>query len=504
MDFTKIYNSVSIILPEIAIAAFLVIILLVDLIWAKNKKAIPFVALAGTFVSLYFVLIQIDFNGFAFSKMIGSAENYGLVAIDAFGSFFKVLILVATISVILFSYSSDEIKKSVDRLGEYYVLIFGMVLGMFLMVSASDLILIYLSLELLSLSSYILAGFTKLRDRNSEAALKYFIYGAISSGLMLFGISLFYGLTGSTNLYVINSLLQAPQINALTLIVATILVFVGIGYKISAAPFHFWTPDVYEGAPITIKAFLSVASKAAGFALLIRFVKTTFLDSINPSGHWQMNGLFPWKELLAVISILTMTLGNFSALWQNNLKRMLAYSSIAHAGYLLLGLVVLSNQGLTAILIYLAIYAFMNLGAFFIVMLIANKIGSEDIEDYRGLGYSTPFLGVALGMFLISLIGLPPSAGFIGKLYLFIALIDSNMITLAVIAILNTVISLFYYIRVLKEMFLAKPSTKVEPFRVSVFNIIVVTILLAPIVIFGVYFTPVVDFAKNCVTIFGL
>ncbi|RJP64174.1 MAG: NADH-quinone oxidoreductase subunit N [Ignavibacteriales bacterium] len=504
MDFTKIYNSVSIILPEIAIAAFLVIILLVDLIWAKNKKAIPFVALAGTFVSLYFVLVQIDFNGFAFSKMVGSAENYGLVAIDAFGSFFKVLILVATISVILFSYSSDEIKKSVDRLGEYYVLIFGMVLGMFLMVSASDLILIYLSLELLSLSSYVLAGFTKLRDRNSEAALKYFIYGAISSGLMLFGISLFYGLTGSTNLYVINSLLQAPQINALTLIVATILVFVGIGYKISAAPFHFWTPDVYEGAPITITAFLSVASKAAGFALLIRFVKTTFLDSINPSGHWQMNGLFPWKELLAVISILTMTLGNFSALWQNNLKRMLAYSSIAHAGYLLLGLVVLSNQGLTAILIYLAIYAFMNLGAFFIVMLIANKIGSEDIEDYRGLGYSTPFLGVALGMFLISLIGLPPSAGFIGKLYLFIALIDSNMITLAVIAILNTVISLFYYIRVLKEMFLAKPSTKVEPFRVSVFNIIVVTILLAPIVIFGVYFTPVVDFAKNCVTIFGL
>ncbi len=504
MDFTKIYNSVSIILPEIAIAIFLVIILLVDLIWAKNKKAIPFVALAGTLVSLYFVLIQIDFNGFAFSKMIGSTENYGLVSIDSFGSFFKVLIIVATISIILFSYSSDEIRKSVDRLGEYYVLIFGMVLGMFLMVSASDLILIYLSIELLSLSSYVLAGFTKLRDRNSEAALKYFIYGAISSGLMLFGISLFYGLTGSTNLYVINSLLQAPQINDLTLIVATILVFVGIGYKISAAPFHFWTPDVYEGAPITITAFLSVASKAAGFALLVRFVKTTFLDSINPSGHWQMNGLFPWKELLAVISILTMTLGNFSALWQNNLKRMLAYSSIAHAGYLLLGLVVLSNQGLTAILIYFAIYAFMNLGAFFIVMLIANKIGSEDIEDYRGLGYSTPFLGVALGMFLISLIGLPPSAGFIGKLYLFIALIDSNMVTLAVIAILNTVISLFYYIRVLKEMFLAKPSTKVEPFRVSVFNIIVITILLAPIVIFGVYFTPVVDFAKNCVTIFGL
>ncbi len=504
MDFTKVYNSVSIILPEISVAAFLVIILLVDLIWAKNKKAIPYIALIGMLVPLYFVLDQIDFNGFAFGKIINSSDNFGMVAVDAFGSFFKVIIIVSTIAVILFSFSSDEIKKSYDRLGEYFILIFGMVLGMFLMASASDLILVYLSLELLSLSSYVLAGFTKLRDRNSEAALKYIIYGSVSSGLMLFGISIFYGLTGSTNLYIINSLIQAPQINSFTLMIATVLVFVGIGYKISAAPFHFWTPDVYEGAPITITAFLSVASKAAGFALLIRFVKTTFLGSINPSGHWQMNGMFPWKELLAVISILTMTLGNFSALWQNNLKRMLAYSSIAHAGYLLLGLVVLSNQGLTAILIYFAIYAFMNLGAFFIVMLIANKIGSEDIEDYKGLGYSTPFLGVALGMFLISLVGLPPSAGFIGKLYLFIALIDSNMVTLAVIAILNTVLSLFYYIRILKEMFLSKPSTTVPPFKVSVFNIIIVCILLAPIVIFGVYFTPVVDFAKNCVTIFGL
>lgn len=504
MEFDKIYNSIFYILPEITISVFLVLILLTDLIFGKNKKAIPYIALAGIFVALYFVINQLNFSGFAFGKMLRNTDNFGMITVDSFGVFFKVIVIISTALVILFSLSSDEIKKTIDRSGEYYTLIFGMVLGMFLMISATDLILIYLSIELLSISSYVLAGFTKLRDRNSEASLKYIIYGAVSSGLMLFGISLFYGMTGSTNLYVINSLMQAPSINTFTLAMASILIFAGIGFKISAAPFHFWTPDVYEGAPITITAFLSVASKSAGFALLIRFVKTTFLSSINPSGHWQMIAVFPWQELLTIISILTMTLGNFAALWQNNLKRMLAYSSIAHAGYIMLGLVVLSNQGLIAILIYFAIYAFMNLGAFYIVMLIANKTGSEEIEDYRGIGYSTPFLGVTLGMFLVSLVGLPPSAGFIGKLYLFSALIDSNMVVLAVIAILNTVISLYYYIRVLKEMFLADPSTKIAPFKVSPFNVIIVSVLLAPIVVFGVYFTPVVDFAKSCITIFGL
>ncbi|MCX7880869.1 MAG: NADH-quinone oxidoreductase subunit N, partial [Ignavibacteria bacterium] len=220
--------------------------------------------------------------------------------------------------------------------------------------------------------------------------LKYLIYGAVSSGLMLFGISLIYGLTGSTNLYTINSLIQGPNINLFTLSFAIILVFAGIGYKISSAPFHFWTPDVYEGAPITITAYLSVASKAAGFALLIRFIKTTFVSFVNSDGSWSLINAFDWKPVLVIISILTMTLGNFSALWQNNLKRMLAYSSIAHAGYILLGLVVFSNQGLTAILIYFAFYLIMNLGAFYVVMLIANKTGSEEIDDYDGLGYTSP------------------------------------------------------------------------------------------------------------------
>ncbi len=503
-NLSSIYYSLGLIGPEIIISAFLLIVVIADLIFHNNKKPLPYISLAGILIASYFIIEQLSLSGFAFSK-ISSDSNFGMITVDSFGGFFKIIVAISTILVIIFSFSSDEVKKSVDRLGEYYTLIYGMVLGMFIMISASDLILIYLSLELLSLSSYVLSGFTKLRDRNSEAALKYLIYGAVSSGLMLFGISLFYGLTGTTNLYMINTLIQGSQINTVTLTFATVLVFVGIGYKISAAPFHFWTPDVYEGAPITITAFLSVASKAAGFALLIRFIKTTFVVSVSPAGNWQMLEIFPWQEFISIISILTMTIGNFSALWQNNVKRMLAYSSIAHAGYLLLGLAVLSNQGLVAILVYFFFYALMNLGAFFVVMLIANKIGSEDLQDYKGLGYITPFGGVALTIFVVSLIGLPPSAGFIGKLYIFIALLDAQMFVLAIIAVLNTVVSLYYYIRVVKEMFLSKPEAgQVSEFKISTANLALTTALLIPILLFGLYFTPIINFAKSCITIFGI
>lgn len=503
MDFNALYNSLYYIRPEIVIAIFLTLVVIADLVTGNNKKAVPFVALAGIVVSAFFVFGQFSFSGSAFSNMDKSA-SFGMITVDPFGVYFKIIVLISTLCVVFFSFSSDEIKKTFDRIGEYYALIYGMILGMFLMISASDLILIYLSLELMSLSSYVLAGFTKLRDRNSEAALKYIIYGAVSSGIMLFGISIYFGLTGSTNLYVINSVLQTAHINTFTLAIATLFIFAGIGYKISSAPFHFWTPDVYEGAPITITALLSVASKAAGFALLIRFVKTTFITSVNADGYWQISGVFPWKELLIVISILTMTLGNFTALWQTNVKRLLAYSSIAHAGYLLLGLAVLSNQGLMAMLVYFLFYAFMNLGAFLVVMLIANKTGSEELEDYKGLGYSMPFLGIAMAVFLVSLTGLPPTAGFIGKLYLFFALVDAKMIVVAVIALLNTVVSLYYYIRVLKEMFLSKPSVERPTVRLSVFNTAMVVVLIIPVLVFGIYFTPVLEFAKNCISVFGI
>ncbi|HOI29837.1 MAG TPA: NADH-quinone oxidoreductase subunit N [Melioribacteraceae bacterium] len=504
MELNNLYQSINLILPEIVLSAGLIILVLADLIFHKDKRLIPYIAGIGIAVTGAFVINQFSISGFGFQSSNQSIRDYGLITVDSFGVFFKLIVIASSLLILFFSISSDEIQKIQGRIGEYYALIFGMILGMLFLISATDLILIYLSLELLSLSSYVLAGFTKLRDRNSEASLKYLIYGSVSSGLMLFGISIVYGMTGSTNLYVINSLIQGPHINLFTLSFSIILILAGIGYKISSVPFHFWTPDVYEGAPITITAFLSVASKAAGFALLIRFVKTTFVSYIDENGNWSLIDVFDWQSILIAISILTMTLGNFSALWQSNLKRMLAYSSIAHAGYILLGLVVFSNQGLLAILIYFIVYLIMNLGAFLVVMLIANKTNSEEIDDYDGLGYTSPLLGVALSIFLISLTGLPPTAGFIGKLYLFIALVDAKMIVVAIIALLNSVVSLYYYVRVLKHMYLTKPGESTPAIIPSFGNRILVLVLVIPVLVFGIYFTPMVDLAKSCLVILGL
>lgn len=491
-------NNLYLIKPEIALSIALAVIVTVDLIMHNNKKFLPYVALVGIAVGIIFVIEQ-----FGFSTAVMQA-NQKLIAVDPFGAFFKILILFTSALIIVFSIISKEVKESFERHGEYYALIFGMVIGMMFMVSSADLILIYLSLELVSLSSYVLSGFTKTSHRNSEASLKYVIYGSVSSGLMLFGISLLFGLTGTTNLYainafIVNSLGAGMLYSNFAFMLAGILVFVGIGYKISAAPFHFWTPDVYEGAPITITAYLSIASKAAGFALLIRFIKITFVNNVDANGFWSVIPVIDWQFFLIIISILTMTLGNFAALWQSNMKRLLAYSSIAHAGYLLLGLIVMSDQGITAIMVYFLVYAFMNLGAFLVVMLIANKIKSEELDDYKGLGYSAPFLSICLGIFLVSLTGLPPTAGFIGKLYIFIALVDAKMITVAVIALLNTVVSLYYYIRVLKNMFIDKPEVEPTMWKMSPAYIVLVLLLAVPTLILGIYFGPLVEFAKNSV-----
>ena len=484
--------------PEIILSLTLVVVVVFDLIFNKQKKYLPFISIAGLIVALIFLAFEFETSRSAFSV----SNNLSLLSIDSFSSFFKAVILCATVFVILFSISSAEVISCKDRQGEYYALILGMVIGMFFLASANDLILIYLSIELMSLSSYVLAGFVKNSIRNSEASLKYVIYGSASSGIMLFGISILYGITGSTNLFEINSVLRFPTAPDITFLISVIMIFAGIGFKISIVPFHFWTPDVYEGAPITITAFLSVASKAAGFAVLIRFIKITFAESLSKAGYWQLFSYIDWQTLLVLFSIITMTFGNFAALWQDNMKRLLAYSSIAHAGYLMLGVAVLSDQGLIAVLIYFGIYLFMNLGAFFIVMLIANKIKSESLDDYKGLGYSIPFLAASLAIFFISLTGLPPTAGFIAKLYLFIALIDAKMIVVAIIALLNTVVSLYYYVRVLKALYLNKTDKTVD-IEISPLNFVLVLLLLAPVLILGIYFTPLVDLAKASAQILG-
>jgi len=283
LNLDHIISDLVFIKPELAISVTLVLIILVDLIFSEHKKILPFVSMSGLLVTCFFVIEQFGMSAFAFKTSSGA----GLIVVDNFGSFFKVIILFASLIIIFFSINSSEIKLINDRHGEYYTLLFGMILGMFMMSSSADLIVLYISIELLSLSSYILVGILKTTIRNSEASLKYVIYGGVSSGIMLFGISLIFGITGSTNLFEINSLIQGHSFPLLTFLIAGLFVLVGLGFKISAAPFHFWTPDVYEGAPIPITAYLSVASKAAGFVVLIRFIKITFIDTVDANGNWE-------------------------------------------------------------------------------------------------------------------------------------------------------------------------------------------------------------------------
>lgn len=484
--------------PETILSITFLAAILADLIFRRSAIVVAIVAISGLIVSLAFLFPEAGASASIFSNMI---------AVDSFSFFFKLIILVSAVLIVLFSFQSAELNSAGRRLGEYYSLLVALTLGMMLMAGASNLLMMYLALELSSITSYILSGYTREAQDSSEASLKYVIYGALSSGLMLYGISIIYGMTGSLDIYTINQVLAKGNFNELALLIAGVLALAGFGYKISAVPFHFWTPDVYEGAPITITAFLSVASKAGGFAMMIRFFKVTFIDTsvvTIHAGTWSSITGFDWLHLVAAISVLTMTLGNLVALWQHNMKRLLAYSSIAHAGYMLMGVVVLNNEGVAAILVYFVVYLFMNLGAFYIVMLIANKTGSEDIEDYKGIGPKAPFVTVALSIFLISLTGLPPTAGFIGKLYLFAALVKSEWIWLAIIGAMNSVISLYYYVKIFRNMYLrVDERTESAALDFSFAQKFLVLVLLFPILLFGLYFSPLVQFAQASVRIFG-
>jgi NADH-quinone oxidoreductase subunit N len=494
----QLLKDLSLFQPELALTATLLLVIIADLLFRRSAVAAG-TAMAGLLVTGILAIGQWGMH---------SAIFFNMLVVDPMSVFFKLLIVVSGLFVAVFSVHSSELNRPGRSLGEYYALLISVSLGLILMSGASNLLMMYLALELSSISSYILAGYTREAPDSSEASLKYVIYGALSSGMMLYGISLMYGLTGSLDLSTINAAL--PQVmakggtNGFAILISGLLILVGFGYKISAVPFHFWAPDVYEGAPITITAYLSVASKAGGFAMLLRFLKVTFIDgsAASVAGGWSLLPTLDWVAVLAVLSVLTMTIGNLIAIWQNNLKRLLAYSSIAHAGYMLMGVVVLSNEGLSAILLYFLIYMFMNFGAFYIVMLIADKTGSEDIEDYKGLGSRTPFLSVALAIFLISLTGLPPTAGFIGKLYLFAALINSGWIWLAIVGAINSVIALYYYVRVIRNMFLRVNGSR-APILTGRLHAVVVLVLLVPTLLFGLYFTPLVELAQASVKIFG-
>ncbi len=431
--------------PEILLVIFAAAVIILDLV-VKNREsvAVAHLALVGCLCTLAAVL----FIHFSFGNEEPVALFLGMIQLDVFATFFKVLLLLATAATILFSLRSEELDAKLK--GEYYALLLAITLGMFLMASSTNLLMIFIALETVSLTSYILAGFLTHSPRSSEAAFKYITYGAVASGTMLFGLSLLFGMAGTGDLTQIGGrlteLLASGEVSSLTVLIAITFVLAGVGYKIASVPFHMWSPDVYEGAPIPITAFLSVASKSAGFALFIRFFYTGF-------GSTGLMQFVDWPFMLAIVSALTMTVGNLAALPQQNVKRLLAYSSIAHGGYLLMGGVLLTSEGVGAILFYLLVYLFMNLGAFYVVVLVANEMGSETIDGYRGLGSRAPLVALAMVVFLASLTGLPPLAGFFGKWLLFTAVLEQGYYWLALVGLLNSVVSLYYYARIFKVMY---------------------------------------------------
>ncbi|MDR7521875.1 MAG: NADH-quinone oxidoreductase subunit N [Armatimonadota bacterium] len=373
---------------------------------------------------------------------------FNTYAVDGFAVFFKLIAVTATILVILSA--MDALRGRTRFEGELYILLTFTALGLTLMAASADLILLALSIEFVSLCSYVMAGYFKADARSNEAGIKYFLFGAGSSAVMLYGFSILYGLTGQTNLYAIaDALRTAPQP---ALILAVALSLAGFGFKISMVPFHQWAPDVYEGAPTPVAAYLSVAAKAAGYAALVRFL----VVAIAPSA-------VDWVTLVAGLSAITMTLGNLLALPQRNIKRMLAYSSISHAGFLLMGVAAYRGDfGAPGLLIYILAYTFTNLGAFFVAVAVGQRLGSDDIPDYAGLMQRAPALAVMMALFMLSLTGIPPTAGFFGKFYIFGAAVASDLLWLAVVGVANSVVSLYYYVGVIRAMFLL-PASSAEP-----------------------------------------
>jgi NADH-quinone oxidoreductase subunit N len=477
MSLAQLTADLGHFVPELVLTGIILVLTLYDLfLKPEHSHRVGYAALGGLVITML-TLLTVD-----------TSESRGLfanmLALDGFGLYFKWLVSLGSLFVVWISLNSNELKNR--KMGEYYILTMVLTLGMFFLVSATHLLSIYLALEMVSLMSYVLAGYLKENMRSNESSVKYVIYGAVSSGVLLYGFSLLYGLTGSANISEIQVLLAGSNIAPALLLLVMVLVLVGFGYKIAAVPFHFWTPDVYEGAPAPITAYLSVAPKAAGFAVLIRFLNVVFTGEGNPNAEsWAVLSSLNWPIIIGGLAAITMTVGNVLAIQQANIKRMLAYSSIAHAGYMLMGLVVADQTGLSAVLYYSAVYMLMNLGAFFVAIHIKNAFDTETIEEYQGLGYQAPYLGVAMAVFMFSLTGIPPTGGFVAKFYLFRALIEygDQHFWLAIVGLINSVIALYYYMRVVKAMYLSKVEL-VENFHVAPLNLnILLGILMVPLIL---------------------
>lgn len=487
-------ESLAYLWPELILVAAIVAVFLGDL-FVRDKEVLGSVALLGAALSCAVAARAFGWDqGWLFNQMI---------VIDPFAVFFKVLFGLTAFLVIWMSMDSREVAGSQSQ-GEYYAILLSAVLGMYFMASASNLLMAYLALEMVSIMSYVLTGYLRHDRRSGEAALKYLIYGGVASGTMIYGMSWIFGLASSLDFTAINAALHAQPGNQMAIFIAVVLILVGFGYKIAAVPFHMWAPDVYTGAPIPVTAFLSVGSKAAGFALAIRFFYPG-LSRLGGDGSWQLIPGVEWPQIILALSMITMTLGNLAALAQQNVKRLLAYSSIAHAGYTLMGFAVLTDDGLRAMLFYLVVYYLMNLGAFLVVMAVANSTGREDVEGFKGLawrGGAAP--AAAMSIFLFSLTGLPPFAGFIGKFYLFSAAIQQQFYLLALVGAVNSVIALYYYARIVKAMFLDMPEGEVAQMDVAVGwrSAAPLGVLSVLTLVLGIYWAPVWAVVSSSVNFF--
>lgn len=485
MDISLPTISLIAILPELILAIFACLLFVVEPFVPREKKGwlgyLSIGALICSGLSL-FPLWGENISTFA-----------GMITLDNYAIFFKGIFLVISILVILISFRYVKIEEI--NLGEYYGLILFSTVGMMFLPSATDLLTFYLALELMSMSFYVLTAFMKRDAKSLEAGIKYFLTGVFTSGIILYGIAFLYGLSGNTHFSSIAAYLAGRDVSSTPmLLLALILLVAGFGFKIAAVPFHMWAPDVYEGAPTTITAFLSVGSKAAAFSAMLR----VFITGLGFSYE-------SWWQLLWLVSVLTMTLGNITALVQTNFKRLMAYSSIAHAGYILLGLIAASKVGLTAVLIYSVAYAFMTLGAFTMVILLcrANSRGDQ-ISDFKGLARTHPAVAGAFVLFALSLIGIPPTVGFVGKLFLFNAAIQGSFYWLAIIGILNSAISLYYYFRVVMVMYMEEPEDAITPLSFSPALTVALVVMSFATLFFGLYPEPLIRAAIQSVQIFLL
>ncbi len=454
------WQSIQFFWPEIILLIGGCVVLFSDFVF-KNKKMIGWFALLIVIISAFFIHKPTT-PIFAFS---------GHVLLDGFTHVFRwiTIIIIAASIVLSLSYQ----KLSPKYLGEYFALFLWMGAAMMFMASSKTLLMVFLSIEFVSLISYLLVGFLKTDAKSKEASLKYLLFGSFCSGLMLYGMSLLYGFSGTLDLWIIQKSLVLPG-SPLIVIVSILFIFAGIGFKISMAPFRMWAPDVYEGAPTPVTAFLTVGPKALGFAVLIRLCTTVFVDFFGS-----------WTHIIILLSIVTMTLGNVIALAQTNIKRLMAYSSIAQAGYLLMGIAVFNRVGIEGIIVYLIAYTLTNLGIFAIIIYIEANTKRDDIGSYQGLAQTSPFLAASLTIFLLSLAGIPPLAGFIGKFFVFAAAIQANYIMLAIAAIINSAIAVFYYLKIVKAMYFCHSTTSTA--NISLSLKVMIYILLVATVGLGIF-----------------